>query len=58
MIGGIDPTRLSAMVGDKYDGNIQSLVAAGLLFADDQNIKATEAGRPLLNGLLRELLRD
>ncbi|NBT30408.1 MAG: coproporphyrinogen III oxidase [Rhodobacteraceae bacterium] len=58
LTNGIDRTRLSAMVGDKYDGNIQSLVDAGLLFADDRNIKATEAGRPLLNGLLRELLRD
>jgi putative oxygen-independent coproporphyrinogen III oxidase len=58
LTSGINRTRLSAMVGDKYDGNIQSLVDAGLLFADDLNIKATEAGRPLLNGLLRELLRD
>lgn len=43
---------------DKLSNNIKELEHSGLLRHRDHHLRLTEQGRPLLNAVLRELLRD
>ena len=54
---GVDLTRLPDG-GVKYTNNINGLVDIGVLSRNDNWLKTTVAGRPVLNAVLRQLLDD
>lgn len=54
---GIDMARYEALAGAGLDATkLTDLVGLGLVAIDDHNLRATAAGRVVLNGVLRELL--
>ena len=55
---GISIPRLQRLGGDGLLNNINSLIDLGLVEASDDTLRATAAGRPILNSVLRELLSD
>ena len=55
---GIDLNRLAHLGGDNLFKNINQLKEIGLLETSDEMLWATEAGRPVLNSVLREILTD
>ncbi len=53
---GMDLARFRAMAGTDLDGRtVANLTDLGLVQADDERIRATRQGRPVLNAILREL---
>lgn len=55
---GVSMARLQAFGGAVYDKNIKDLVENGWLEIVDGHCRVTQAGWPVLNGVLREMLRD
>lgn len=56
---GIDLERFEGLSGKCISpSKIQGLTELGLVACEDNRLRATDAGRPLLNALLRELLVD
>ena len=54
---GIDPSRYHRLSNTPLNPDrIQELVELGLIHTSKQNIRTTRKGRPVLNGILRELL--
>jgi oxygen-independent coproporphyrinogen-3 oxidase len=54
---GIDRERYSALAGHEMDPNaVTELVAMGLLAQDGTRLRATDTGRPVLDGILERLL--
>ena len=54
---GIDMARYEALAGAGLDATkLTDLVGLGLVAIDDHHLRATAAGRVVLNGVLRELL--
>lgn len=55
---GVALSRLQALSGGAYDQNIGGLVDIGMVEISDDHLRVTQKGRPLLNAVLNELLRD
>ena len=55
---GISKTRLRANGFDPESATVSDLVGLNLLAVDADRLRATSAGRPILNGVLRALLAD
>lgn len=56
---GIDLERLSQQFGTTLDLNkIDELEALSFISLEDNQLRATDTGRPVLNGILRELIPD
>jgi coproporphyrinogen III oxidase-like Fe-S oxidoreductase len=53
---GVRLDRLQALCGGALDSNIKALCDIGMVELDDQRLWVTEAGRPVLNAVLRQLL--
>ncbi|WP_370739301.1 radical SAM family heme chaperone HemW [Flavimaricola marinus] len=53
---GVRLDRLEALAGDSFDFNINALREIGMIETDDRRLWVTEAGRPVLNAVLRRLL--
>jgi oxygen-independent coproporphyrinogen-3 oxidase len=54
---GIDRERYSGLAGRELDPNaVTELLAMGLLAQDGARLRATDAGRPVLDGILKRLL--
>jgi putative oxygen-independent coproporphyrinogen III oxidase len=54
---GVRLDRLQALCGGALDSNIKALCDIGMVELDDQRLWVTEAGRLVLNAVLRQLLR-
>ncbi|MEO9865648.1 MAG: radical SAM family heme chaperone HemW [Yoonia sp.] len=55
---GVSLARLQALSGGTYDANIAGLRDMGMVKTKDGQLRVTAKGRPLLNAVLSELLRD
>ena len=56
---GIDLARLESQFSHKLNtSKINDLVDLSLISVEDQTLRATDQGRPVLNGILRELTPD
>jgi oxygen-independent coproporphyrinogen-3 oxidase len=55
---GVSLSRLNALSQGSYDGNIAGLRDLGMVETTDEQLRVTAKGRPLLNAVLGELLRD
>ena len=55
---GVALSRLDALSGGAYDKNIHDLKELGMVEIDDDHLRMTQKGRPLLNAVLNQLLRD
>ncbi|WP_420857824.1 radical SAM family heme chaperone HemW [Marivivens marinus] len=55
---GVSLDRLSALAGDRFAPRIAALTDMGLLEQRHGHLQTTDAGRPVLNAVLRELLSD
>jgi len=53
---GVDLGRLDALGGQIYRNNINNLSDSGLVELQDDHCRVTDKGRPVLNGVLREIL--
>jgi oxygen-independent coproporphyrinogen-3 oxidase len=55
---GVSLSRLNALSNGSYDGNIAGLRDLGMVETTDDHLRVTTKGRPLLNAVLGELLKD
>ncbi|MBC7178972.1 MAG: coproporphyrinogen III oxidase, partial [Roseovarius sp.] len=56
---GIDPARFERLAGKPLDQNsLNHLGAIGMITADGPRLRATAAGRAVLNAVIRDLLPD
>lgn len=55
---GISLDRMAALGGARYAANIDRLIDMGLVEKEEGRLRASAQGRPVLNGVLRELLAD
>jgi len=55
---GILEERLRRLAGDRYRNNINHLIEDGMILAEDGRLRVSEAGRPVLNYVLRRILAD
>jgi len=55
---GVALSRLDALSGGAYDKNIHDLKELGMVEVKDDHLRMTQKGRPLLNAVLNQLLRD
>jgi len=55
---GVALSRLDALSGGAYDKNIHDLKELGMVEINDDHLRMTQKGRPLLNAVLNQLLRD
>ncbi|MFQ6546908.1 radical SAM family heme chaperone HemW [Aestuariibius sp. 2305UL40-4] len=55
---GVDLGRLQGFSGDVFQINIKGLESIGLIKRRDGRLRLTRQGRPVLNGVLRELIPD
>jgi len=55
---GVALSRLAALSGGAYDKNIHDLKELGMVEVKDDHLRMTQKGRPLLNAVLNQLLRD
>ena len=55
---GLELSRLPVEYLNKINNNINELIALELIYSDGNRLKTTDAGRPILNEVLRRLLVD
>jgi oxygen-independent coproporphyrinogen-3 oxidase len=55
---GVSLSRLQNLSGGSYDHNIKGLRDLGMVELNDDHLRMTQKGRPLLNAVLNELLAD
>lgn len=55
---GVSLTRLQALSGGVYNNNINGLVDMGMVQRTEERLIVTQQGRPVLNAVLEELLKD
>ena len=55
---GLSKARLRAAGFDPEAAQVAALVDMGLIAPDSERLRVTDAGRPVLNGVLRTLLAD
>ena len=56
LVDGVDLTRLSSNHAEIYSYNINRLSDMGMVRLEDHRLRVTDAGRPILNEILRQLL--
>jgi oxygen-independent coproporphyrinogen-3 oxidase len=55
---GVSLSRLQALSNGCYDKNINGLRDLGMIETDNEHLRVTQKGRPLLNAVLSQLLQD
>lgn len=55
---GVDISRLHALGGDRFSNNIIRMTEMGFVETKAGRLCVSATGRPVLNGVLRELLAD
>ena len=58
VVSGVDRARIANLGGSVYDNNINDLIENGWLETEAGALRATPKGRPVLNAVLREILKD